>query len=81
MYTTSSVDDPRALGSANGVAQTTAAFARAAGPAIATSLFAYTLQNDWLGGLGVYLIFITMSVCAFPLAYELPKEAWEHKHK
>ena len=70
---------PQALGSVNGVAQTTASLAQAVGPAMANSLFAYTLQNDWLGGLGVYVIFIIISLCAFPLAYKLPREAWKHK--
>ena len=55
MYTKSSaLDNPRALGSVNDVAQTTASLARAMGPVMANYLFAYTLQNDWLGGLGVY---------------------------
>ena len=79
MYVTSSVDTPRALGSVNGIAQTAASLARATGPAMATSLFAYTLQNDWLGGLGVYVVFITISSCAFPLTYGLPGEAREYK--
>ena len=79
MYMTSSVDNPRALGSVNGIAQTAVSLARAAGPAIATSLFAYTLQDGWLGGLGVYVVFIVISSCAFPLAYKLPEEVWEHK--
>ena len=54
MYTRTSVHNPRALGSVNDVAQTTASLARAMGPVMANYLFAYTLQNDWLGGLGVY---------------------------
>ena len=79
MYVTSSVDNPRALGSVNGIGQTAGSLARAAGPAVSTTLFAYTLQNDWLGGLGVYVFFITISSCAFPLAYQLPEKAWEYK--
>ena len=78
MYMTASVDNPRALGSVNGIAQTAASLARAVGPALATSLFAYTLQNDWLNGLGIYVVFIAISLCVFPLAYQLPEEAWEH---
>ena len=79
MYMTSSVDNPRALGSANGIAQTTVSLARAVGPAMATTLFAYTLQDGWLGGLGVYIIFVLISSCAYPLTYGLPEEVWEHK--
>jgi hypothetical protein len=79
LYVTSSVDNPRALGSVHGIGQTTASLVRAVGPAMATSLFAYTLQNDWLGGLGVYIVLITISLCGLPLAYKLPEEIWKHK--
>ena len=79
MYMTSSVDNPRALGSMNGIAQTAASLTRAVGPATATTLFAYTLQNDWMGGLGVYVVFITIFLCIFPLAYKLPENGWVHK--
>ena len=73
------MENPRALGSVHGIGQTGASLARTFGPATATSLFAYTLQNEWLGGLGVYVVLITMSVCGMPLAYMLPENAWEHK--
>ena len=73
------MENPRALGSVHGIGQTAASLARAFGPATATSLFAYTLENDWLGGLGVYVVLITMSLCAMPFAYRLPEKAWEHK--
>jgi len=46
---------------------------------MATSLFAYTLQNNWLGGFGVYVVLITISLCRLPLAGKLPEKAWEHK--
>jgi len=79
LYMTASVQNPRALGSVHGIGQTTASFARALAPAVATSLFAYTLQNDWLGGLGVYVILITLSTCGLPLVCRLPEKAWEHQ--
>lgn len=79
IYITSSVESPRALGSVHGIGQTTASLARALGPAMATSLFAYTLQNDWLGGLGVYVVLVALSLCSLPLAYKLPENAWEHR--
>ena len=81
LYITSSVESPRALGSVHGIGQTTASLARALGPAMATSLFAYTLQTDWLGGLGVYVVLITMSLCGVPLAYGFPKKEWEHNRQ
>jgi len=46
---------------------------------VATSLFAFTLQNDWMGGLGVYVVLITISLCRMPLAYKLPEKEWEHE--
>lgn len=76
---TSSVDNPRALGSVNGIGQTAASLARALGPVMATPLFAYTLQTGLLGGLGVYIVFIAMSLCGIPIVYRLPKKEWEHK--
>ena len=79
IYVTSSVESPRALGSVNGIGQTGASLARALGPAVATSLFAFTLQNNWLGGLGVYVVLIAISLCRMPLAYMLPEKEWEHK--
>jgi len=79
IYVTSSVASPRALGSVNGIGQTGASLVRALGPAVATSLFAFTLENDWLGGLGVYVVLIMTSLCGIPLAYKLPEKAWEHK--
>lgn len=79
MYMTSSVDNPRALGSVNSIAETAVSLTRAAGPAMATTLFAYTMQNDWLGGLGVYMVFVTLTLCIFPLTYELPEKAWKHE--
>ena len=79
IYVTSSVMSPRALGSVNGIGQTGASLARGLGPVVATSLFAYTLENNWLGGLGVYLVLITISLCRMPLAYKLPEKEWEHK--
>ena len=79
LYMPSSVKSPRALGIVHGISQTPASLVRASGPAIATSLFAFTLQNDRLGGLGVYSVFIIMSLWGIPLAYKLPGKAWEHK--
>lgn len=81
LYITSSVESPRALGSVHGVGQTAASLTRGFGPATTTSLFAYTLQNDWLGGSGVYVVLITVVLCGMPLAYRLPEKVWEHKQR
>ena len=79
LYVTSSVDNPRALGSVNGIGQTAASLVRMGGPAMAAPLFVYTLENDWLSGLGVYVVFITITLCGLPLVYKLPNKTWEHK--
>lgn len=79
LYVTSSVDNPRALGSVNGIGQTAASLVRMASPAMAASLFVYTLENYWLSGLGVYVVFIMISLCGLPLVYKLPEKTWEHK--
>jgi len=73
------VETPRVLGSVRGIGQTGASLTRALGPAVATSLFAFTLENDWLGGLGVYIVLITIALCGIPLVYKLPEKEWEHK--
>ena len=78
LYITSSVENSRVLGSVHGIGQTGASLTRALGPAVATSLFAFTLENNWLGGLGVYVVLIAISLCAMPLAYQLPEKEWEH---
>jgi len=46
---------------------------------VATSLFAFMLENDWLGGLGVYVVLTAMTLCGMTLAYNLPETEWEHK--
>jgi len=79
LYITSSVKNPRTLGTVHGIGQTSAALARAIGPAMSTSLFAYTLQHNWLGGYGVYIILIMTPLCGLPLTYRLPKGTWGHK--
>ncbi|KAF9652374.1 MFS general substrate transporter [Thelephora ganbajun] len=79
LYITSSVENPRALGSVLGIGQTTASLIRAGGPTMSTSLFVYTLENDWLGGAGVYVVLITLSIFGLPLARKLPQKAWEYK--
>lgn len=51
-----SVASPAALGATNGVVQTTVSVARAIGPAVATSLYASSVQQNILGGYFVFLV-------------------------
>jgi len=55
------------MGSTSGLAQTVSAFMRTVGPAFATSLFAFSVEHNLLGGRMVYLImlvFVVMAICA-----------------
>ncbi|KAI0635883.1 MFS general substrate transporter [Trametes polyzona] len=76
MFVTSAAPSRRALGATNGIAQLAASVVRAIGPAGSTSLFALSLDRNWLGGYGVYAIFTALS-CAFMLfSLPLPQRGW-----
>ncbi|KAI0359917.1 MFS general substrate transporter [Trametes cingulata] len=76
MFVTSAAPNRRSLGATNGVAQLAASVVRAIGPAGSTSLFALSLDRNWLGGYGVYVIFTALS-CLFMLAgIPLPRYCW-----
>ncbi|KAJ7650801.1 MFS general substrate transporter [Roridomyces roridus] len=76
LYITASV--PRSSrGTANGLSQTSVSLARAIAPALATSLFSFSVEYDVLGGYFVYLVFIGISALALVLAARLPKEVWD----
>ncbi|KAG9316326.1 major facilitator superfamily domain-containing protein [Chiua virens] len=77
MYITAAAPNRRCLGAINGVAQTTASIARAIGPASATSLFASSIQNNIMGGYGVYLLLLLVTVATMPLAAMLPDDVAE----
>jgi MFS family permease len=61
-----------ALGKAYGLSQTVSAVMAAAGPAIATSLVALSLQNNLLGGAFGYICLALMGVVALALTSLLP---------
>ncbi|KAJ7650901.1 major facilitator superfamily domain-containing protein [Roridomyces roridus] len=64
-------------GTANGLSQTSAALARAMGPALSASLFAFSIERHVLGGYAVYVVFILLSGCALVLAGGLPEQVWD----
>ena len=72
MVVRSSVPNNRSLGAANGIAQFSAATMRAISPAASTSLFATTLEYNFLGGYGVYVIFVVISIGVAYSSYPLP---------
>ncbi|KAH9917008.1 MFS general substrate transporter [Fomitopsis serialis] len=76
MFVTTSAPNRRSLGATNGVAQVVAALLRAAGPAPATSLFALSLEHNWLGGGAVYAVLMLLSCLLWLVALPLPYESW-----
>lgn len=79
MYITSSSPNRRSLGATNGLAQMTVSIARAIGPALSTSLFSYSVQHNILGGYGVYVPMIILSLFGLTFANLLPTHLWEEK--
>jgi len=75
LFVTSSAPSKHTMGATNGLSQMTISFMRAVGPAAATSLFAFGVERDILGGKLVYLIFGVITVGAIAAAGLLPKEA------
>ena len=76
LFITSSAPDRRVLGAVNGVAQVVASVVRAVGPAAATSLFATSLERNWLGGYGVYAILIPSCILLSSVSTFLPTHMW-----
>ncbi|KAF8833233.1 MFS transporter [Paxillus ammoniavirescens] len=74
MYIITSAPNRRSLGALNGVAQTTASVVRAIGAASATSLFAYSIRHDFMGGYGVYVVIILIAIATSPLCAMLPDD-------
>ncbi|KAF8840254.1 MFS general substrate transporter [Paxillus ammoniavirescens] len=74
IYITAAAPNKRSLGALNGLAQTTASIVRAIGPASATSLFAYSIQHNFVGGYGVYVVIILIAIATSPLCARLPDD-------
>jgi len=60
------------LGTINGLNQTTAAIARAIGPAAFTSLFAFSKQHNLVGGNVVYIVLEILTFLLVILSSMLP---------
>ncbi|KAG1738419.1 major facilitator superfamily domain-containing protein [Suillus paluster] len=72
MFITAAAPNRRSLGATNGLASMTASIVRAVGPAMSTSMFAYSVQHNIMGGYAVYAVLVTMSVFAVRFAGTLP---------
>jgi hypothetical protein len=76
MFITAAAPNKRSLGATNGMGQTVVSTLRALGPATSTSLFAFSLEYNLLGGYAVYIILFAVSGLSLLLAVRLPKEPW-----
>jgi MFS family permease len=79
MYISSAAPNKRSLGATNGVAQTMVSIQRTVGPAAAASLFAFSLDNNILGGNFVYVVLLAFVWVGLGVALQLPRNTWKHK--
>ncbi|KAF8718255.1 hypothetical protein AX14_012063 [Amanita brunnescens Koide BX004] len=78
IFITASSPNKYSLGATNGMSQTTVSIARAIGPALATSLFSFSVDRNVLGGYAVYLILFSLSCAALLPVLQLPVKPWDH---
>ena len=76
MYVTTSAPNRRSLGAVNGLGQTLVSLARGVGPALATSLYSLSVEENMLKGYAVYLFFSLFSMGALVLTTQLPYNLW-----
>ncbi|KAH9052776.1 MFS general substrate transporter [Lactarius vividus] len=81
MYIASAPPNKRSLGATNGIAQTIISVQRTVGPAAATSLFAFSLDHNILGGNFVYIVLLAVVCVGVGIAVQLPDETWKHKEE
>ena len=77
MYVCSAAPNKRSLGATNGLAQTVVSIQRTVAPAAAASLFAFSVQNDILGGYFTYVVLLAAVCCSMCVAVQLPKTTWK----
>lgn len=78
MYVSSAAPNRRSLGATNGLAQTAVSIQRTVGPAAATALFAYSLENNvmGLGGNFAYAVLLLLVFIGLLAAVQLPSKTW-----
>ena len=80
VFLTAAAPSRHSLGATYGLSQTTAAIARIIAPSLSTSLFAFSLERNLLGGYAVYAVFSFLSCFAVWTAMSLPHDVrppWE----
>ncbi len=78
IFVTSAAPNKTSIGATNGIAQLAASVVRAIGPAAATSLFALSVESNWVNGYGVYAIFIVLSFLFMFVGIPLPRRSWSN---
>ena len=73
MYIASAAPNKRSLGATNGLAQMMVSIQRTIGPAAAASLFAFSLENNILGGNFAYIVLLATVWAGLGVAVQLPK--------
>ncbi|KAH9008113.1 hypothetical protein EDB84DRAFT_1281289, partial [Lactarius hengduanensis] len=81
MYISSAAPNKRSLGATNGIAQTVVSIQRAVGPAAATSLFAFSLDHNILGGNFAYIVLLAIVCVGVGISVQLPDETWKHNEE
>jgi MFS family permease len=81
MYVSSSAPSRRSLGATNGLAQTMVSIQRTVAPAAAASLFAFSLNNNVLGGNFTYVVLTALVCVGLCIAAQLPKNTWKPAEK
>ncbi|KAI0703802.1 MFS general substrate transporter [Cytidiella melzeri] len=79
LYVAAASPNKHSLGATNGVAQLAASIVRAIGPALSTSLFAASVQHNWLGGTAVYVILVCVSWSSLFVGRRLPERLWNEE--
>ena len=78
MYVTSATPNKRSLGALIGLARMMASVQNAAGPAVANSLFAFSVTNNVFGGNFVYVVLLILVCVGLWIAGQLPRHMWVH---
>ncbi|KAN0136102.1 Major facilitator superfamily domain containing protein [Lactarius tabidus] len=78
MYISTAAPNKRSLGATNGIAQTMVSIQRTVGPAAVSSLFAFSLENNILGGNFAYVVMLGVVSVGLGVAMQLPKKTWRH---
>lgn len=79
MYIAAAAPNAHSVGATNGLSHVVASTVRAIGPALATSLFSLTMENNWLGGYAVYVILAGFAMVGSYVAKYLPHDVWQRK--